>query len=40
MKWRQKRNRDGELVPDCWVTDKGRTVARVRVRQGYADDSV
>lgn len=36
VKWRQKRSRDGDLVPDCWETDCGYTVAKVRV----ADDAI
>ncbi|KRW62923.1 hypothetical protein AO726_02720 [Pseudomonas sp. TTU2014-080ASC] len=28
-KWKPKLNRDGVVVPQCWVTDSGYTVARV-----------
>lgn len=31
MKWRQKNDRDGNPVPDCWITDSGHTVARCRI---------
>lgn len=35
VRWTQKRDRDGQLVPRCWVTDCGYTVAELR-----ADDLV
>ncbi|KIH84240.1 hypothetical protein [Pseudomonas batumici] len=31
MKWAAKRNRDGEIVHRCWVTDSGYTVAECRL---------
>jgi len=31
MKWRQKSDRDGDPVPDCWITDAGHIVARCRI---------
>lgn len=31
MKWAAKRDRDGEIVPRCWVTDSGYTVAECRL---------
>lgn len=31
MKWAAKRNRDGEVVQHCWVTDSGYTVAECRL---------
>ena len=31
MKWAAKRNRDGEIVQRCWVTDSGYTVAECRL---------
>ena len=31
MKWAPKRNRDGQLQRDCWVTDSGYTVALCRL---------
>ncbi|MDP3978352.1 MAG: hypothetical protein Q8P85_10230 [Pseudomonas sp.] len=30
-KWREKRDRDGKVVPGCWVTDSGYTVAMTRL---------
>ena len=35
VRWAQKRDRDGQLVPRCWVTGCGYTVAELR-----ADDLV
>ena len=31
MKWASKRDRDGQVVRDCWVTDSGYTVAKCRL---------
>lgn len=31
MKWASKRNRDGQLIQHCWVTDSGYTVAECRL---------
>lgn len=31
MKWAQKKNRDGDPIKDCWVTDGGYTVAICRL---------
>lgn len=31
LKWRAKRNRDGDQIKDCWVTDAGYTVAVCRL---------
>ncbi|NWB91633.1 hypothetical protein [Pseudomonas agarici] len=31
MKWAAKRNRDGQIVQRCWVTDSGYTVAECRL---------
>lgn len=31
LKWRAKRNRNGDQIPDCWVTDSGYTVAECRL---------
>ena len=31
LKWRAKRNRDGEQIKDCWVTEAGYTVAVCRL---------
>lgn len=31
MKWASKRNRDGQIIPNCWVTDCGYTVAECRL---------
>lgn len=31
MKWAQKKNRDGNPIKDCWVTDGGYTVAICRL---------
>lgn len=31
MKWRQKTDRDGAPVPNCWITDGGHVVARCLV---------
>ena len=31
MKWQAKRNAAGQVVPRCWVTDSGYTVAECRV---------
>lgn len=31
MKWQVKRNQDGQVVPRCWVTDSGYTVAECRL---------
>lgn len=30
-KWREKRDRDGKVIPGCWVTDTGYTVALCRL---------
>ena len=29
--WAPKKNRDGEVVPNCWITDAGYTVAEYLV---------
>lgn len=31
MRWQQKKSRDGDLVPGCWVTECGYTVARATI---------
>lgn len=31
MKWASKKNRDGDVIADCWVTDAGYTVAICRM---------
>lgn len=31
LKWRAKRNRDGDQIPNCWITDSGYTVAECRL---------
>jgi hypothetical protein len=31
MKWASKRDSDGQVVRDCWVTDSGYTVAECRL---------
>ncbi|WMN19805.1 hypothetical protein QL104_10450 [Pseudomonas piscis] len=31
MKWQAKRDRDGQTIPKCWVTDHGYTVAECRL---------
>lgn len=31
LKWRAKRNRDGQQIKDCWITDSGYTVAECRL---------
>lgn len=31
MKWQAKRNADGQVIPRCWVTDSGYTVAECRL---------
>lgn len=31
IKWREKRNQDGSVIPRCWVTDSGYTVAECRL---------
>lgn len=31
LKWRAKRNRDGDPIKDCWVTEVGYTVAVCRL---------
>lgn len=31
MRWQQKKNRDGDLVPGCWVTECGYKVARCMI---------
>lgn len=30
-KWREKRDRDNKVIPGCWVTDNGYTVALCRL---------
>ena len=30
IKWRAKRNAQGQIIPNCWETDNGYTVAEVR----------
>lgn len=30
-KWREKRDRDNKVIPGCWVTDTGYTVAMCRL---------
>lgn len=30
IKWRAKRNVQGQIIPRCWETDNGYTVAEVR----------
>lgn len=30
-KWREKRDRDGKVIPGCWITDTGYTVALCRL---------
>ncbi|AMO77511.1 hypothetical protein [Pseudomonas citronellolis] len=31
LKWRAKRNRDGQQIPNCWITDSGYTVSECRL---------
>ena len=31
MKWAVKRNRDGQVQQNCWITDNGYTVAECRL---------
>lgn len=31
LKWRAKRNADGDQIKDCWMTDAGYTVAVCRL---------
>lgn len=31
MKWASKRDRAGKVIPHCWVTDGGYTVAECRL---------
>lgn len=31
MRWQQRKDRDGNPVPECWVTDSDYVVARVTV---------
>jgi len=31
MKWAVKRNRDGQVQQNCWITDSGYTVAECRL---------
>lgn len=31
VRWQQKKNRDGDLVPGCWVTECGYAVAKCMV---------
>jgi hypothetical protein len=31
IKWREKLDRDGKVIPRCWITDTGYTVAECRV---------
>ncbi|WP_286974982.1 hypothetical protein [Pseudomonas sp.] len=31
IKWREKRDRDGKVIPRCWVSDSGYTVAECRL---------
>jgi hypothetical protein len=31
LRWRAKRNRDGQQIPNCWITDSGYTVAGCRL---------
>lgn len=31
LRWRAKRNRDGQQIPNCWITDSGYTVAECRL---------
>jgi len=31
MKWAPKRNRDGQVQQNCWITDSGYTVAECRL---------
>lgn len=31
MKWAPKRNRDGQVQRNCWITDTGYTVAECRL---------
>lgn len=33
MKWAVKRNRDGQVQQNCWITDSGYTVAECRLPQ-------
>lgn len=30
LKWSEKRDRDGKVIPHCWVTDSGYTLAEFR----------
>ena len=31
MKWKVKRNQDGQVIPRCWISDSGYTVAECRL---------
>jgi len=31
--WAPKKNRDGDVVPNCWITDAGYTVAQYMLDQ-------
>lgn len=31
LKWREKRDQDGKVIPRCWVTSNGYTVAERRL---------
>ncbi|WP_047230289.1 hypothetical protein [Pseudomonas brassicacearum] len=31
MRWAPKRNRDGQIQQNCWITDSGYTVAECRL---------
>ncbi|MDT4809344.1 hypothetical protein FQZ97_422280 [compost metagenome] len=30
-KWREKRDRDSKVIPGCWITDSGYTLAQCRL---------
>lgn len=30
LRWREKLDRDGKVIPRCWITDSGYTVAEYR----------
>lgn len=31
LRWREKRDRDGKVIPTCWETDTGYTLAECRL---------
>lgn len=33
IKWSEKRDRDGKVIPKCWLSDSGYTLAECRLPQ-------